>query len=51
MNVLPKEKQAQITNALVEGCSVRATARLVGSDANFERSGFLLTRLTCQSTI
>jgi IS1 family transposase len=30
MNVLPKEKQAQILNALVEGCSVRATARLVG---------------------
>ncbi|HEY4740208.1 MAG TPA: IS1 family transposase [Candidatus Acidoferrales bacterium] len=30
MNVLPKEKQVQIINALVEGCSVRATARLVG---------------------
>jgi len=30
MNVLPKEKQAQIINSLVEGCSVRATARLVG---------------------
>lgn len=30
MNVLSKEKQAQILNALVEGCSVRATARLVG---------------------
>lgn len=30
MNVLPKEKQAQILNSLVEGCSVRATARLVG---------------------
>jgi IS1 family transposase len=30
MNVLPIEKQAQILNALVEGCSVRATARLVG---------------------
>jgi IS1 family transposase len=30
MNVLPVEKQAQIINALVEGCSVRATARLVG---------------------
>ena len=30
MNVLPKEKQAQILNALVEGCSVRSTARLVG---------------------
>jgi IS1 family transposase len=30
VNVLPKEKQIQIINALVEGCSVRATARLVG---------------------
>ena len=30
MNVLPIEKQVQIMNALVEGCSVRATARLVG---------------------
>lgn len=30
MNVLPKEKQAQILNALVEGCSVRSPARLVG---------------------
>lgn len=30
MNVLPVEKQTQILNALVEGCSVRSTARLVG---------------------
>lgn len=30
MNVLPLEKQVQILNALVEGCSVRSTARLVG---------------------
>ena len=30
MNVLPIEKQAQILNALVEGCSIRATARMVG---------------------
>lgn len=30
MNVLPKEKQAQIINALVEGCSIRSTSRLVG---------------------
>jgi len=29
VNVLPIEKQAQILNALVEGCSVRATARLM----------------------
>jgi IS1 family transposase len=30
MNVLPIEKQIQIVNALVEGNSVRATARMVG---------------------
>jgi IS1 family transposase len=30
MNVLPIEKQIQIINSLVEGCSVRSTARLVG---------------------
>ena len=30
MNILSKEKQTQIINALVEGCSVRATGRLVG---------------------
>jgi IS1 family transposase len=30
MNVLPIEKQTQILSALVEGCSVRSTARLVG---------------------
>jgi hypothetical protein len=30
MNVLPMEKQIQIVSALVEGNSVRATARMVG---------------------
>lgn len=30
MNVLPSEKQIQIVNALVEGNSIRATARMVG---------------------
>src|ERR1700723_2181738 len=30
MNILPIEKQIQIINSLVEGCSVRSTARLVG---------------------
>ncbi len=30
MNVLPIEKQIQIVNALVEGNSVRATARMAG---------------------
>jgi IS1 family transposase len=30
MNVLPIEKQIQIVNALVEGSSVRATARMIG---------------------
>ena len=30
MNVLPKERQIQILNALVEGNSIRSTARMVG---------------------
>ena len=30
MNVLPIEKQVRIVSALVEGNSVRATARMVG---------------------
>jgi hypothetical protein len=30
MNVLPIEKQIQMVNALVEGNSVRATARMLG---------------------
>jgi IS1 family transposase len=30
MNILPVEKQAQIANSLIEGCSVRATARMAG---------------------
>lgn len=30
MNILPVEKQIQIVNALVEGSSVRATARMIG---------------------
>src|SRR5208282_152069 len=30
MNVLPMEKQIQVVSALVEGNSVRATARMVG---------------------
>lgn len=30
MNILPIEKQTQIISALVEGISIRATARMVG---------------------
>ncbi len=30
VNLLPLERQAQIINALIEGCSIRAAARLVG---------------------
>ena len=30
MNLLPLPKQLQIVNALAEGCSIRATARMVG---------------------
>ena len=28
MNILPKEKQIQIINALVEGCSIRSIERM-----------------------
>jgi IS1 family transposase len=34
MNVLPVEKQIQIINGLIEGCSMRATARMVGVERN-----------------
>jgi transposase-like protein len=34
MNVLPFEKQTQIANCLVEGTSLRATARLCGVERN-----------------
>ncbi len=30
MNILPLQKQVQVLHALAEGCSIRATARLVG---------------------
>lgn len=32
MNVLPVEKQIQIVNGLIEGCSIRATSRMVGAE-------------------
>ena len=34
MNILPIEKQIQIVNCLVEGVSLRATARLCGVERN-----------------
>lgn len=34
MNILPIEKQIQIAKALIEGCSMRATARMVGVERN-----------------
>jgi len=34
MNVLPVEKQIQIINGLIEGFSMRATARMVGVERN-----------------
>ena len=34
MNILPVEKQVQIINGLIEGCSMRATARMVGVERN-----------------
>lgn len=30
MNVTPKEKQIQVLNALIEGCSIRSTERMTG---------------------
>lgn len=30
MNILPVDRQIQVVNALAEGCSIRATARIVG---------------------
>ena len=43
MNVLPKVKQIMILNALIEGNSVRATARLVDVQKN------TVTRLLCRA--
>jgi len=34
MNILPVEKQVQIISSLIEGCSMRATARMVGVERN-----------------
>ena len=34
MNILPVQKQVQIINGLIEGCSMRATARMVGVERN-----------------
>lgn len=48
MNVRPKEKQAQIINALVEGCSVRATARLAGVEHKTVLRVLLRTGERCQ---
>ena len=30
MNITPKEKQIQVLNALIEGCSMRSTERMTG---------------------
>ena len=48
MNVLPMEKQVQILNALVEGCSVRSTARLVGVEHKTVLRVLLRTGERCQ---
>jgi IS1 family transposase len=42
MNVLPKEKQAAVLRALVDGVGIRATARVTG--VNRETVGTILTR-------
>jgi IS1 family transposase len=54
MNVLPMEKQVQILNALVERCSVRSTARLVGVEhrcGKAERSKRLLLMKDLESRL
>ncbi len=48
MNVLPIEKQIQIINSLVEGCSVRSTARLVGVEHKTVLRVLLRTGERCQ---
>jgi len=48
VNLLPKEKQIQIINSLVEGCSVRATARLVGVEHKTVLRVLLRTGKRCQ---
>ena len=42
-NVLPREKQIAVINALVEGCSIRSTERMTG--VNRETVGTLLVRV------
>jgi IS1 family transposase len=42
-NVLPRSKQVAVVNALVEGCSIRATERM--TDVNRETIGTLLLRV------
>jgi DNA invertase Pin-like site-specific DNA recombinase len=37
MKRLTREKQAQIISALIEGCSIRATARMTGVSKDTER--------------
>lgn len=48
MNVLPIEKQTQIINALVEGVSVRGTARLVGVEHKTVLRVLLRTGARCR---
>jgi IS1 family transposase len=42
-NVLPRDKQIAVVNALVEGCSIRSTERMTG--VNRETIGTLLVRV------
>jgi IS1 family transposase len=51
MNVLPIEKQIQIINSLVEGCSVRSTARLVGVEHKTVLRVLLRTGKRCQKLL
>jgi IS1 family transposase len=51
MNVLPMEKQVQIVSALVEGNSIRATARMVGVEHNTVMRVLLRTGTKCEKLL
>lgn len=51
MNILPAEKQIQIVSALVEGCSVRATARLIGVEHKTVLRTLLRAGFACEQLL
>jgi IS1 family transposase len=51
MNILPMEKQAQIVSALVEGNSIRATARMLDVEHNTVMRVLLRTGTKCEKLL